>query len=179
MTFCYLRGVFKIKCDCFYSSAHVYFSILVDLILYLSLCLTKISCEDDFFIQISSLVLGGPVHSLPSLPPPYATMTCLRDFVAELSRVRKSFDKSKESAYRAFRDKSLHKSTINTIINKVKAGKNTNDQRHLKAKMTRRTQDLIAAVASTVDKDAWVTVQYLTLEIRCLLAQFLPSCMGI
>ena len=111
-----------------------------------------------FFIQISSLVLGGPVHSLPSLPPPYATMTCLRDFVAELSRVRKSFDKSKESAYRAFRDKSLHKSTINTIINKVKAGKNTNDQRHLKAIMTRRTQDLIAAVASTVDKDAWVTV---------------------
>ena len=106
-------------------------------------------------------------------------MTCLRDFVAELSRVRKSFDKSKESAYRAFRDKSLHKSTINTIINKVKAGKNTNDQRHLKAKMTKRTQDLIAAVASTVDKDAWVTVQYLTLEIRCLLAQFLPSCMGI
>ena len=88
-------------------------------------------------------------------------MTGVRDFVAGLARAGKSFDEIKETTDLAFGDKSLHKSTIYRIINKVKTGKNTDDQRHLNAKKTRRTQDLIAAVAATIDKDARVTVQYL------------------
>ena len=88
-------------------------------------------------------------------------MTGVRDFVAGLARAGKSFDEIKETTDLAFGDKSLHKSTIYRIINKVKTGKNTDDQRHLNAKKTRRTQDLIAAVAAPVGKDAWVTVKNL------------------
>ena len=58
---------------------------------------------------------------------------------------------------------SLHKSTINHIINTMKFVKNVDDQGHLNVKKTWRTQNLIAAVAASVDRDAWVTVQYLAL----------------
>ena len=58
---------------------------------------------------------------------------------------------------------SLHKSTINHIINTMKFVKNVDDQGHLNVKKTWRTQALIPPVAASVDRDAWVTVQYLAL----------------
>ena len=47
---------------------------------------------------------------------------------------------------------SFYKFTIYHSINKVKAGKITDDQCHLKAKKTRRTSELVTAVAATVEK---------------------------
>ena len=70
--------------------------------------MTNNSCEDGFFLQISSLELGGPVHSLPPLPPPATAMTGVRDFVAGLARAGKSFDEIKETTDLAFGDKILH-----------------------------------------------------------------------
>ena len=70
-------------------------------------------------------MLGGPLHSLPPLPPPDSTMTGVRDFVASIARAGKSFGEIKETADLTFGDKSLHKSTIYDLINKVKAGKMT------------------------------------------------------
>ena len=55
-------------------------------------------------------------------------------------------------AYLTFGDKSFHKFTIYSIINKVKARKIMDDQCHLKAKKPRRTPELVTAVAATVEK---------------------------
>ena len=68
------------------------------------------------------------------------------------ARAGKSFDEIKEMAYLTFGDKSFHKFTIYRIINKVKARKIMDDQCHLKAKKTRRTPELVTAVAATVEK---------------------------
>ena len=130
-----------------------------------------------FFLQISSLELGGPVHGLRLLPLPGPSMTDVRVFHRRLARARKRFNKRKETDDRAFGDMSLHKSTINHIINTMKFVKNVDDQGHLNVKKTWRTQALIAAVAASVDRDAWVTVNIFPWPIRCLLAQFLASCM--
>ena len=88
-------------------------------------------------------------------------MTGVRDFVASIARAGKSFGEIKETADLTFGDKSLHKSTIYDLINKVKAGKMTEDQCHLNPKKTKRNLELIAPVAATVEKDAWMTVQNL------------------
>ncbi len=45
------------------------------------------------------------------------------------------------------------KTAIYNILKKVKAGETTDDQRHLDAKKTKRTQDIIAAVAADVNAD--------------------------
>ncbi len=57
----------------------------------------------------------------------------------------------------AFGDKSLSKSTIYKIINKVKAGETTEDKRYLNPKKTKRTVDIIAAVAADVKADRRIT----------------------
>ena len=46
-------------------------------------------------------------------------MTGVRDFVAGIARAGKSFDEIEETADLTFGDKSLHKSTIYNLINKV------------------------------------------------------------
>ena len=63
----------------------------------------------------------------------------------------------------AFRDKNFHKSTIYSIINKTKAGKITDDQNHLNSKKTKRNLKLVAALAASVKKEAWMTVSNLAL----------------
>ena len=55
-------------------------------------------------------------------------------------------------AYLTFGDKSFHKFTIYSIINKVKASKIMDDWCHLKAKKTKRSPMLVSAVAATVEK---------------------------
>ncbi len=84
-------------------------------------------------------------------------MTKVCDFVAGLARARKSANEIKILSDAAFGDKSLTKTAIYNILKKVKAGKTTDDQRHLNAKKIKRTQDVIAAVAAYVKADRLVT----------------------
>ncbi len=51
----------------------------------------------------------------------------------------------------------MSKSTIYKIINKVKAGESTDDKRHLNLKKTKRTVDIIDAVAADVKADRRIT----------------------
>ncbi len=50
-------------------------------------------------------------------------------------------------------DKALKKTAIYAILKKVKAGKNTDDQRHLNPKKTVRTASLIASIAAAIEAD--------------------------
>ncbi len=80
-------------------------------------------------------------------------MTKVRDFVSGLARAGKSANEIKILNDAAFGDKSLTKTAIYNILKKVKAGETTNDLWHLNAKKTKRTQDIIAAVAPDVNAD--------------------------
>ncbi len=53
----------------------------------------------------------------------------------------------------AYGDKSFGLCSIYLIIKKVKAGENTDDQRHLSAVKTKRTADIVVAVAADVEED--------------------------
>ncbi len=64
-------------------------------------------------------------------------MTNVRDFVAALARSGKSYTEIKNTTDSAFGGKSLSKSAIQKIINKVKAGESTDDKRHLNPKKTK------------------------------------------
>jgi hypothetical protein len=88
-------------------------------------------------------------------------MTKVRDFVAALAHAGKSFTEIKNTTDAAFGGKSLSKSAIYKIINKVKAGETTEDQRHLNQKKTKRTVDIIAAVAADVKADRRITCREL------------------
>jgi histone-lysine N-methyltransferase SETMAR len=80
-------------------------------------------------------------------------MTQVRDFVAGLARTGKSAGEIKKLVDAAYGDKALGLTSIYYIIKKVKAGKTTDDQRHLSAKKTKRTADIVAAVAADVKED--------------------------
>jgi hypothetical protein len=84
-------------------------------------------------------------------------MTKLRDFVAALARAGKSYPEILKTTEAAFGGKSLSKSTIYNIINKFKAGESTEDRQHLNPKKTKRTEDIIAAVAADVKADRRIT----------------------
>ena len=53
--------------------------------------------------------------------------------------------------------------TIYRIIKKVKVSKIMEYYRHLNTKKTMRTLEVVAAVAATIEKDAWLTVSNLAL----------------
>jgi hypothetical protein len=55
----------------------------------------------------------------------------------------------------------LKKTAIYTILKKVKAGKNTDDQRHLNPKTRVWTASLIAAVAASIEEDRRQSVKCL------------------
>jgi hypothetical protein len=88
-------------------------------------------------------------------------MTELRDFVAALARAGKSCKEIKPLIDRAYGDRNLSVSQINRIIKAVKDGKNTSDQRHSNAKKTKRTADIVAAVAAAVERDPQLSVREL------------------
>ena len=88
-------------------------------------------------------------------------MTKVRDFVAGLARAGKPFGEIKNTTVAAYGDKALTRSQIYRIIKLVKDGENTEDQRHLNAKKTTRTLDLVAAVAAAVKEDARVNIAHL------------------
>jgi transposase len=84
-------------------------------------------------------------------------MTKVRDFVAALARAGKSYTEIKNTADAAFGGKTLSKSVIYKILNKVKAGETTEDKRHLNPKKMKRPVDIIAAVAADVKADCRIT----------------------
>jgi len=88
-------------------------------------------------------------------------MTKVRDFVAGLARAGKPFGEIKNTTVAAYGDKALTRSQIYKIIKAVKDGENTEDQRHLNAKKTTRTLDLVAAVTAAVKEDARVSISAL------------------
>jgi histone-lysine N-methyltransferase SETMAR len=77
--------------------------------------------------------------------------------LAALARAGKSYPEIKKMTEAAFGGKSLSKSAIYNIINKVKARESTKDRRHLNPKKTKRTVDIIAAVAADVKADRHIT----------------------
>ncbi len=79
------------------------------------------------------------------------------DFVSGLARDRKSANEIKILTDATFGDKSLLKTAIYNILKKIKAGETTDDLRHLNAKKTKRTRDIIAAVAADMNADRRVT----------------------
>jgi histone-lysine N-methyltransferase SETMAR len=88
-------------------------------------------------------------------------MTEVRDFVAALARAGKSRKEIKPLVDAAYGDKALSKSQINRIIKAVKEGKLTSDQRYSNAKKTKRTEDVVAAVTTAVEKKRRLTVREL------------------
>jgi hypothetical protein len=75
-------------------------------------------------------------------------MTRVPDFVADLARAGKGFLEIKKTVETVYGDKALKKTAIYVILKKIKAGKNTDDQRHLSPKKRVRTANVIAAVAA-------------------------------
>jgi len=69
-------------------------------------------------------------------------MTKVRDFVAGLARAGKTYKEIKETTEAAYGDQALKKTQIYEVMKKVKAGKNTEDQRHLSAKKTASLRSL-------------------------------------
>lgn len=91
-------------------------------------------------------------------------MTREHDFVVDLAKAGKSAKEIKAISDLSFGDKSLSISAIYRIVAKVKAGENAEDQRHLNAKRTKRTDDLVEAVRNHIASDARVTVEELMAE---------------
>jgi hypothetical protein len=115
--------------------------------------LTERSYGTGFSLRPAGGPAAPPPASLSLVPLPAVAMTKIRDFVSGLARARKSANEIKILTDAAFGDKSLTKTAIYNILKKVKAGETTDDLLHLNAKKTKRTQDIIAAVAADVNVD--------------------------
>jgi histone-lysine N-methyltransferase SETMAR len=88
-------------------------------------------------------------------------MTRVRDFVADLARAGKSFQKIQKTVQTVYGDKALKKTAIYAILKKVKAGENTDDQRHLNPKKTVRSAVLVASVAAAIEEDRRLCIKKL------------------
>jgi hypothetical protein len=86
-------------------------------------------------------------------------MTEVRDFVAALARVGKSRKEIRPLVDAAYGDKTLSISQINRIIKAVKERKTTSDLRQSNTKKTKRTDDVMAAVAAAVETDRRLTIR--------------------
>lgn len=92
-------------------------------------------------------------------------MSTVHDFVAALARAGKGFAEIQDTTRKAYGDLALKKTAIYDIIKKVRDGKPTADQRHCNAKKTKRSPDVVAAVAAAVKEDARRTVDQLALMV--------------
>jgi hypothetical protein len=90
-------------------------------------------------------------------------MSLLRDFVATLARVGKSFKDIQETVAAVYGDRSLKKTQIYAIIKNVKEGKPTTDPWKLNDRRKIRNLTFIADVAANIEKDRRVTVRRLAL----------------
>jgi hypothetical protein len=71
----------------------------------------------------------------------------------------------------------LKRAAIYKILKAVKEGKNTDDQRHLNSKKTKRTPALIASVAAAVEEDRRQTIKALATAMVCPHRSFSVSSM--
>jgi hypothetical protein len=92
------------------------------------------SCEEKIPLTISCSPLGSAAQPQSATPLTSQHMSGAHDFVAGLTRADKGYKEIKETVDAAFGDKTLQKTAIYKIIKKVKAGKDTADQRHLNRK---------------------------------------------
>ena len=92
-------------------------------------------------------------------------MTDVRDFVAALARAGKDYAEIKKLCEAAYGDKALKRTAMYTILKQVKEGETTKDQRHLNPKKTKRTEDIIAAVAAAIEEDPHVAVKEMALGL--------------
>jgi hypothetical protein len=90
-------------------------------------------------------------------------MMTVHDFVAGLTRSGKSAAEIKTTVDATYGDKALGLTLIYYIIKKVKAGKTIDDHWQLSPKKTKRTADIIAAVAANVKEDRRVNCRDLSL----------------
>jgi hypothetical protein len=124
------------------------------------------SCEERIQLTISCFPLGPAFRPQSATPLTARHMSGAHDFVAGLARAGKGYKEIKETVDAAFGDKTLQKMAVYDIIKKVKAGKDTADQRHLNPKKTVRTAALIASVAATVEEDRRVTIETLAAALE-------------
>ncbi len=113
---------------------------------------------------VQSAVLAAvpaQLQLIPLPPPPPSAMTEVRNFVAALARTGKGCKEIKLLVDAAYGDMAMSKSQINRIIKAVKEGKNTADQRHSSTKKTKRTGDVLAAIAATIEEDRRIMVREL------------------
>ena len=116
------------------------------------------SPEETGFLRSAVLRQAGLARKLSLLPHPASSMTGVRDFTAGLARAGKHYEEIKNTVIAAYGDQALSKSAIYKIMKKVKAGEETADQRYKNPKKTKRTGDLIAAVAAAVSDDRRLTI---------------------
>jgi hypothetical protein len=88
-------------------------------------------------------------------------MSGAHDFFAGLTRAGTGYKEIKETVDATFGDKTLQKTAIYNTKKKVKAGKDTADQRHLNPKKIVRTAVFITSVAAAVEEDCWVMIESL------------------
>jgi hypothetical protein len=119
------------------------------------------SCEEKIQLTISCSPLGPAAWPQSATPLTARHMSSAHNFVAGLARASKGYKEIKETVDAAFGDKTLQKTAIYEIIKKVKAGKDTADQRHLNPKKTVRIAALITSVAAAVEEDRRVTIETL------------------
>jgi hypothetical protein len=87
-------------------------------------------------------------------------MTKVQNFVAGLARRGKSAAEIKTIVDAAFGDKALGLTSIYYIM-KVTAGQSTDNQRQLNGKKTKRTANIVAAVAADVAEDGGLAARIL------------------
>jgi hypothetical protein len=85
------------------------------------------ACDQLFYGQ------AGRRQFLPATPPSQY-YDRIRDFVADLAGDGNGYLEIKETVEAAYGDKALEKMAIYAIINKVKKGETTDDQRHFNSK---------------------------------------------
>jgi histone-lysine N-methyltransferase SETMAR len=90
-------------------------------------------------------------------------MPRVHDFVFDLARAGKKFKEIQETVKTVYRDTALKRTAIYRILRDVKAGKPCCDRRHLNAKKTKRTADVIAAVSTAIKEDRRITIRQLAL----------------
>ena len=83
-------------------------------------------------------------------PLPVFRMTRPHDFAADLAKAGKGFKEIKELVDSVYGIKGLKKTAFYDIINKVKAGNNTDDQRRFIAKETKRTAEKIEEISASI-----------------------------
>ena len=96
-------------------------------------------------------------------PPPifasFGKMTRVHDFVSDLAKAGKSSKEILDTVNKTYGDEALKLRQIQRIISKVRAGGDTDDQRHKNPKKTKRTTDIIESVKAMVEEDRRVNIE--------------------